>query len=635
MKKALYALLIIILFSFSGCGSPDVVTVSPSPTEVSAEPIAVPSVIGMTLADAEASLLTHGFSCVSSNADKYPALSKDDLIVMEQTPPANEAVLPNYKIHLTCHKYCELYLDLESEYNLLFNKYDLEICLDGKEIGIIPNGEHFTKLIDVLDGDHELTVSKSGDSETKASKNLSVENSLTFKATVAHGSSIEFKNSSLNDDVQGARLEMISVENRVLTEAKAELEQQGFINVREEPYGEIWNSDNWIVISQNIAAGESADKNAEIILTCKKFDVYITELYVGKTLNSAEKLAADFGYTIKCINDADSSALDATIAGLSDSAKENWIVSSAKRSNNTLVLSLTYQKTPEEIAADKAQAALQKSLETYLPKANAEKALIVVFTNNCASDVFTEDGNYYDSAKLHGYNYQGEFKQTITDDGTWTVLDEKTWHIEDMHLLLPTYNTATRLSCDITFDGENYIVFHIRFMTASPEYIDTEDPYKTSGWTAMEPDDFYIHLTVPKDMVTGTGGQNATPTPRPTSEAEARSAALSKYMAWVDSQFSSWDGSHKGFNKLIKKNLNDEKSFKHIETSYFPIISDEYVKEYNSLLKEYGFDDSVKLYDILILTEFSAKNAFNATVKNTAIGIASYDDNTVRLVGIG
>ena len=44
---------------------------------------------------------------------------------------------------------------------------------------------------------------------------------------------------------------------------------------------------------------------------------------------------------------------------------------------------------------------------------------------------------------------------------------------------------------------------------------------------------------------------------------------------WIKSQFSAWDGAHTELKKLILKNLNDEKSYKHIETSYIDINSEE------------------------------------------------------------
>ncbi len=109
---------------------------------------------------------------------------------------------------------------------------------------------------------------------------------------------------------------------------------------------------------------------------------------------------------------------------------------------------------------------------------------------------------------------------------------------------------------------------------------------------------------------------------------------LDSHRDWIADQFSIWDGSHKVLKDLIKDNLNDEKSFEHIETSYVEIINDYYKDEINGILKSANINQSVQIGDLWITTEFSAKNSFNATVKNTAYGIASFSENQVILVTI-
>lgn len=104
---------------------------------------------------------------------------------------------------------------------------------------------------------------------------------------------------------------------------------------------------------------------------------------------------------------------------------------------------------------------------------------------------------------------------------------------------------------------------------------------------------------------------------------------------WIRSQFSAWDGSHRELEKLVKKSLNDEKSFDHIETTYRDITDENVQNEVNSILTEAGYSNRVEVGDLFIQMQFSAKNAFNATIKNTAYGIASYADNTITLVDIG
>jgi hypothetical protein len=103
---------------------------------------------------------------------------------------------------------------------------------------------------------------------------------------------------------------------------------------------------------------------------------------------------------------------------------------------------------------------------------------------------------------------------------------------------------------------------------------------------------------------------------------------------WIKSQFSVWDGAHTGLEKLIIKNLNDERSYKHIETNYRSIDDEDDCDEINQLLKEAGYKDRVEIGDLFISTQFSAKNAFGGTVKNTAFGIASYNNNSITLIDI-
>jgi len=103
---------------------------------------------------------------------------------------------------------------------------------------------------------------------------------------------------------------------------------------------------------------------------------------------------------------------------------------------------------------------------------------------------------------------------------------------------------------------------------------------------------------------------------------------------WIRSQFSAWDGSHTVLKGLIKDNLNDEGSFKHINTTYIDILSEDKKKEVNNILAGTRYKQRVDVGDLFIMTEFSAKNAFNATIKNTAYGIVDQSDNRVILVGI-
>lgn len=103
---------------------------------------------------------------------------------------------------------------------------------------------------------------------------------------------------------------------------------------------------------------------------------------------------------------------------------------------------------------------------------------------------------------------------------------------------------------------------------------------------------------------------------------------------WIQGLFSVWDGSCTDITTLIKKNLNDEKSYKHIKTTYKDIQNEATKTEINDILSSAGYSTTVEEGDVFIMTEFSAKNAFGGVVKNTAYGIASYNNNSITLIAI-
>lgn len=103
---------------------------------------------------------------------------------------------------------------------------------------------------------------------------------------------------------------------------------------------------------------------------------------------------------------------------------------------------------------------------------------------------------------------------------------------------------------------------------------------------------------------------------------------------WINSQFSGWNSSHKIMEELIVDNLNNENSYKHIETTYRDITTESTANEINKILADAGYSQRVSVGDLFVLCIFSAENAFGGTIKNTAFGISSYSDNTFYLIDI-
>lgn len=77
----------------------------------------------------------------------------------------------------------------------------------------------------------------------------------------------------------------------------------------------------------------------------------------------------------------------------------------------------------------------------------------------------------------------------------------------------------------------------------------------------------------------------------------------------IKSQFSTWDGSHIEFTKLIKQSMNNPKSYEHVKTTY---------AEYDNY--------------IIVLTQFRGTNAFGAVVTNYMKAKYSIDGKLIEIV---
>lgn len=80
-----------------------------------------------------------------------------------------------------------------------------------------------------------------------------------------------------------------------------------------------------------------------------------------------------------------------------------------------------------------------------------------------------------------------------------------------------------------------------------------------------------------------------------------------KYVDWRNSHFSAWDGSVPALVKVVKENMNNPKSFKHVETTY------------SDLSSHGGFK---------VRMVFRGTNAFNAVVTNAVDATFKYGEDT-------
>ena len=329
--------------------------------------IPVINVYNMTLNDAVTALNNAGFTNITSNIGTDS--NGDEWFVTRQSVIAGKSIRPEDQITLTCSKKCKLYLDLHSETNLLFSTYDMTVKLDGNEIGTIPNGEIFTYLTEVFNGKHTLYFCKSGSTSPRTTTSIDVSGDLTYSCDLSHGgSSIEIKNEKTNENIDGASLEVIDVTGKVLSEAMSKLKNIGFSNVREEPFGSIWDRDNWIVTKQGVSAGTVVDKNEFIRLDCISLDDYFNNTYVGKNINEIQESSKQSGFSVRFESDTYSD-MNSSISKMDQNEKTDWIATRARQyggADKTAVVTLRYNGVATPSPTSKP-VATQKPAATKAP----------------------------------------------------------------------------------------------------------------------------------------------------------------------------------------------------------------------------------------------------------------------------
>ena len=281
------------------------------------------------------------------------------------------------------------------------------------------------------------------------------------------------------------------------------------------------------------------------------------------------------------------------------------------------------QRKAEEEAAK--EAAAKAELEKNVPQEMAKRAVIVAMTNCQSTDVFKKDGYTYDEKKFHTYDDLNGMFLYVTNEGTWSAQNDSTWKVEKMVMGIYDATALVMVDCYVSKSDDAYKLMSVTKVMAGIDDIYGNDPSKVNIEKLDPSDNNSPFLTVPIKLIEKDRDMDRV--------YEILSAKVN-HKKWVENQFSIWDGSHSELIKLVKKQLNDEKSFKHISTSFAEISDDEKLKLVNDTLKEMGLKNRASKGDLLIQMEFSAKNAFNATIKSIAIGVAIEKDNSIILIGI-
>jgi hypothetical protein len=109
-------------------------------------------------------------------------------------------------------------------------------------------------------------------------------------------------------------------------------------------------------------------------------------------------------------------------------------------------------------------------------------------------------------------------------------------------------------------------------------------------------------------LLSSNSTENKTTTPQPTpprSQADNRKEQ-------IKTQFSAWDGSHRGLTALIKKTMNNPASYEHVETVYWD-----------------------KGDHLIVKTTFRGTNAFGGIVTNWVMAKVDLNGNVIEVISQG
>jgi hypothetical protein len=224
------------------------------------------------------------------------------------------------------------YFEIHSLSNDNDNNYDLEIDIDGEEIGTVAGGKTFTKKIALTEGEHELVFKKLGHS-LRTSVVITVSKDMTYSCDVKRkGASIKIQNSSIKDGTaESEDLKVDDVTGLVLDSALEELENDGFKNIEAVVDGTVTeNTAKWIVTEQNVDPGKAISKWDPLVLNCIPIEEYLIQTYKGKSLFEIKELENKSGFLFSYLRYSDSRGINKKVKNDLESNVDVWKVVDVK-----------------------------------------------------------------------------------------------------------------------------------------------------------------------------------------------------------------------------------------------------------------------------------------------------------------
>ena len=521
----------------------------------------------------------------------------------------------------------QFFLEITSKENLIFSRYDVEVVLDDEVLGVLEHGGYFSQRIILSSGNHTVSLTKTDDSSVDGELSINVtpdEHAPMYEAS-CHSDRVEIAELTESEANKRRADRFSSIANQPGEKAidiAGQLEDAGYAEAgftlmlvdgeSEVPEDRL---NDYLVASAEASADElsitlhlqsGAAALAEDLETIANQPGVSADKVISQLEKAVYRAA---GYSLLCFDGEEE---------LSDFVPSDYgvVEGSVDSEGKTITLQLEYTKP----------------IEPSFSQDTARRAAVVAMTNCFATDVLTADGSSYDASKFHSYSDMSGYYMTVEQDGSWSGKDGNTWTVTDLALKVAGGDLYVVVSGDITFDGSNYVLPSVEVKYGNS----LGDALAGGGWSGAT-ETYTVgesspYLTVPSSLVESDRDSEAEDKARQ-EEADKKNAER-EYDSWVDSHFSFWNGQCDELVDLVIERLNDERSFDHKETSYIAVRDEATLQEVNQILGSSASDANIAVGDVVVVMEFTAKNGFNATVKNSAMGVIRYPSGAVELLAI-
>lgn len=356
---------------------------------------------------------------------------------------------------IICHRPYEKFavkLHVDFVANLIFSRYDVDLLINNEKQQTLVHGKDVDIEFKLKEGENTITFAEIGSSSVNGSSTIDVSSNmhvsyqiLCYNDKVTVETIYVDKEEILSDNEVKAPLSASDYNYKKYSDVITSLTEAGFTNIKKQAIYDVY-------FGFLVSEGELKEVTIDGKSSFRKGDIFKNDAEVIVTYHSSVE-------------------------------------------NDPSIQAVIQEK--------EAQGLLEKQLEATFPKELAKRAAVVAFTNYYAVDIFTKDGNTYDTEKFHKYaDASGDASKYfwyIESEGTWSAKNEKTWHVKNLHLRSYAISSSiVYVSLDVSFDGKVYTVSNLA--GKAPSYDDANSVF--SDISVLEnSSDAALFFIVPFDLI--------------------------------------------------------------------------------------------------------------------------------------